>query len=40
MCEKKRRNTKKKKKEKMNPFQNMRCYSYAKQWPPLAKEKL
>jgi hypothetical protein len=28
------------KKEKTNPFQKMRCHSYAKQWPPLGDEKL
>jgi hypothetical protein len=24
----------------MNPFQNIRCHSYPKQWPPLGDEKL
>jgi hypothetical protein len=27
-------------KGKMNPFQNIRCHSYPKQWPPLGDEKL
>jgi hypothetical protein len=30
----------KRKKEEMNPLENIRCHSYPKQWPPFGEEKL